>query len=155
MLRSPPPEPIVLPLFWLVGIFFLAVLAIALFVFQSLTLSTSHRSKSRTTRAMSSPQEAPKWRKSRFSAQNRKRKQSRQGSFGPSGAAGDPPVNTRGPGDNTGRTDLSSAAESLAETLVEDIRIKQPYDAFLVVDVEATCCSGVGFDYPNEIIVWR
>ncbi|KAF8333976.1 ribonuclease H-like domain-containing protein [Cantharellus anzutake] len=30
----------------------------------------------------------------------------------------------------------------------------QPYDAFLVVDVEATCHSGCGFDYPNEIIEW-
>jgi len=29
----------------------------------------------------------------------------------------------------------------------------QPYDAFLVLDVEATCFRGTGFDYPNEIIV--
>ena len=32
-------------------------------------------------------------------------------------------------------------------------RAKQPYDAFLVLDVEATCIQGAGFDYPNEIIV--
>jgi len=29
----------------------------------------------------------------------------------------------------------------------------QPCDAFLVLDVEATCFQGTGFDYPNEIIV--
>ncbi|KAI0670592.1 ribonuclease H-like domain-containing protein [Trametes maxima] len=33
-------------------------------------------------------------------------------------------------------------------------RTKQPYDAFLVLDVEATCVAGAGFDYPNEIIEW-
>ncbi|KAI9064213.1 hypothetical protein FKP32DRAFT_1611313 [Trametes sanguinea] len=33
-------------------------------------------------------------------------------------------------------------------------RVKQPYDAFLVLDVEATCVAGAGFDYPNEIIEW-
>ncbi|KAI8998834.1 ribonuclease H-like domain-containing protein [Trametes punicea] len=33
-------------------------------------------------------------------------------------------------------------------------RVKQPYDAFLVLDVEATCVQGAGFDYPNEIIEW-
>ena len=32
---------------------------------------------------------------------------------------------------------------------------KQPYDAFLVLDVEGTCVEGSGFDYPNEIIVSR
>ncbi|KAF9264868.1 hypothetical protein L218DRAFT_958043 [Marasmius fiardii PR-910] len=29
---------------------------------------------------------------------------------------------------------------------------KQAFDAFLVLDVEATCDEGSGFDYPNEII---
>jgi hypothetical protein len=29
----------------------------------------------------------------------------------------------------------------------------QPYDAFLVLDVEATCLQGAGFHWPNEIIV--
>lgn len=29
----------------------------------------------------------------------------------------------------------------------------QPYDAFLVLDVEATCLQGTDFNYPNEIIV--
>ncbi|KAI0807231.1 ribonuclease H-like domain-containing protein [Fomes fomentarius] len=33
-------------------------------------------------------------------------------------------------------------------------RPKQLYDAFLVLDVEATCMEGAGFDYPNEIIEW-
>lgn len=30
---------------------------------------------------------------------------------------------------------------------------EQPYDVFLVLDVEATCHQGTNFDYPNEIIV--
>ncbi|PSR88914.1 hypothetical protein PHLCEN_2v5063 [Hermanssonia centrifuga] len=30
----------------------------------------------------------------------------------------------------------------------------QPYDAFLVLDVEATCQPGTDFDYANEIIEW-
>lgn len=30
---------------------------------------------------------------------------------------------------------------------------KQPYDAFLVLDVEATCQEGTDFNFPNEIIV--
>ena len=29
---------------------------------------------------------------------------------------------------------------------------KQPYDAFLVLDVEGTCEAGSGMDWPNEII---
>ena len=29
----------------------------------------------------------------------------------------------------------------------------QPYDVFLVLDVEATCLQGTGFHWPNEIIV--
>ncbi|CCM02888.1 uncharacterized protein FIBRA_05002 [Fibroporia radiculosa] len=33
--------------------------------------------------------------------------------------------------------------------------VKQPYDAFLVLDVEGTCVEGSSsFDYPNEIIEW-
>ena len=32
-------------------------------------------------------------------------------------------------------------------------RVKQAYDAFLVLDVEATCVEGSDFAYPNEIIV--
>ena len=31
--------------------------------------------------------------------------------------------------------------------------VKQPYDAFLVLDVEATCEEGTDFNWPNEIIV--
>lgn len=33
------------------------------------------------------------------------------------------------------------------------VTVKQPYDAFLVLDVEATCFRGTGFDWSNEIIV--
>jgi hypothetical protein len=33
------------------------------------------------------------------------------------------------------------------------VKSKQPYDAFLVVDVEGTCCQEIPFGYPNEIIV--
>ncbi|KIJ17351.1 hypothetical protein PAXINDRAFT_168043 [Paxillus involutus ATCC 200175] len=32
--------------------------------------------------------------------------------------------------------------------------VKQLYDTFLVLDVEATCLQGTGFDWPNEIIEW-
>jgi hypothetical protein len=32
-------------------------------------------------------------------------------------------------------------------------RVKQTVEAFLVLDVEATCKQGTDFDYPNEIIV--
>lgn len=35
----------------------------------------------------------------------------------------------------------------------ENWLVKQPYDAFLVLDVEATCLQGTNFDWPNEIIV--
>lgn len=33
------------------------------------------------------------------------------------------------------------------------VRVPQPYDAFLVLDVEATCLPGTDFHWPNEIIV--
>ncbi|KAG2116504.1 ribonuclease H-like domain-containing protein [Suillus discolor] len=36
----------------------------------------------------------------------------------------------------------------------QDHRVKPPYDAFLVLDVEATCEEGTGFEWPNEIIEW-
>ncbi|KAL5529068.1 hypothetical protein ACEPAG_5042 [Sanghuangporus baumii] len=32
--------------------------------------------------------------------------------------------------------------------------VKQPYDSFLVLDVEATCREGTDFNWPNEIIEW-
>jgi hypothetical protein len=35
----------------------------------------------------------------------------------------------------------------------KETRVKQPYDFFLVLDVEATCEESHTFDYPNEIIV--
>jgi hypothetical protein len=34
-----------------------------------------------------------------------------------------------------------------------DTRVKQPYEAFLVLDIEGTCELGTDFNYPNEIIV--
>jgi len=34
------------------------------------------------------------------------------------------------------------------------IKVSQPYDYFLVLDVEATCFPGTGFHWPNEIIEW-
>jgi len=34
------------------------------------------------------------------------------------------------------------------------VRVPQPYDAFLVLDVEATCFQGTDFNWPNEIIEW-
>jgi hypothetical protein len=43
----------------------------------------------------------------------------------------------------------------VATVLVEDVdatAVKQYYDAFLVVDVEATCLPGTDFNYANEII---
>jgi hypothetical protein len=43
-----------------------------------------------------------------------------------------------------------------AKALVAHDEVKpcrQTYDAFLVLDVEATCCQGSDFSYPNEIIV--
>lgn len=33
------------------------------------------------------------------------------------------------------------------------VSVPQPYDAFLVLDVEATCLPGTDFHWPNEIIV--
>ncbi|KAI0736879.1 ribonuclease H-like domain-containing protein [Fomitopsis betulina] len=45
--------------------------------------------------------------------------------------------------------------ERKAEQHGDRPRVKQPYDVFLVLDVEATCEDGSGaFDYPNEIIEW-
>lgn len=32
-------------------------------------------------------------------------------------------------------------------------KTKQPYEAFLILDVEATCHPGTDFNFPNEIIV--
>ena len=36
---------------------------------------------------------------------------------------------------------------------IETVGVKQPYDAFLVLDVEATCFQGTGFEWAHEIIV--
>jgi hypothetical protein len=47
--------------------------------------------------------------------------------------------------------------EELPQSSMKDQRqtawLCQPYDAFLVLDVEATCLQGTGFHWPNEIIV--
>lgn len=43
--------------------------------------------------------------------------------------------------------------KDIAPIAVNTPRVKQPYDALLVLDVEATCVAGCGFEYPNEIIV--
>ncbi|KAG2349386.1 hypothetical protein BDR05DRAFT_985934 [Suillus weaverae] len=50
----------------------------------------------------------------------------------------------------------SQAQKDLIVKVVQkrDHRVKQPYDAFLVLDVEATCEEGTGFEWPNEIIEW-
>lgn len=41
----------------------------------------------------------------------------------------------------------------LASEVPLDSRSKQPYEAFLVLDVEGTCQLGSDYNYPNEIIV--
>lgn len=38
------------------------------------------------------------------------------------------------------------------ENYIDRTLVKQAYDAFLVLDVEATCVQGADFNYPNEII---
>ena len=45
-----------------------------------------------------------------------------------------------------GRMDEPQAKPRASATM------KQPYDAFLVLDVEGTCETGSGMDWPNEII---
>ncbi|KAF9036740.1 ribonuclease H-like domain-containing protein [Panaeolus papilionaceus] len=43
--------------------------------------------------------------------------------------------------------------EEIAETeSIEPLHPRQPYDAFLVLDIEGTCKLGTDFNYPNEII---
>ncbi|CAL1704142.1 unnamed protein product [Somion occarium] len=40
------------------------------------------------------------------------------------------------------------------EPFIDRTYVKQSHDAFLVLDVEATCMPGTDFNYPNEIIEW-
>jgi hypothetical protein len=47
----------------------------------------------------------------------------------------------------------STMAYAAALTDIDWSAVKQPYDAFLVLDVEATCMPGTDFNYANEIIV--
>ncbi|KAL4251632.1 3'-5' Exoribonuclease [Abortiporus biennis] len=42
----------------------------------------------------------------------------------------------------------------ILEPVIDRTLVKQAYDAFLVLDVEATCVQGADFNYPNEIIEW-
>ncbi|KAI0797790.1 ribonuclease H-like domain-containing protein [Abortiporus biennis] len=42
----------------------------------------------------------------------------------------------------------------ILEPAIDRTLVKQAYDAFLVLDVEATCVQGADFNYPNEIIEW-
>jgi hypothetical protein len=44
-----------------------------------------------------------------------------------------------------------TATQRTDDTKVREVR--QPYDAFLVLDVEGTCTEGSSWDWPNEIIV--
>ena len=52
---------------------------------------------------------------------------------------------------------ISPGDRGLSLSLVDEpnraIRVPQAYDAFLVLDVEATCLPGTDFHWPNEIIV--
>jgi hypothetical protein len=48
----------------------------------------------------------------------------------------------------------SAESASRTETPTETPKpAKQPFDAYLVLDVEATCLEGTDFNWPNEIIV--
>ncbi|KDQ59451.1 hypothetical protein JAAARDRAFT_33017 [Jaapia argillacea MUCL 33604] len=49
---------------------------------------------------------------------------------------------------------LQVATEEVGGKETAVVKVKQPYDALLVLDVEGTCMSGTTFDYPNEIIEW-
>lgn len=51
-------------------------------------------------------------------------------------------------------TPQSDKEETTSTNPAIDSRVKQPYDVFLVLDVEATCKQGSNFEWPNEIIEW-
>lgn len=46
------------------------------------------------------------------------------------------------------------AMVSAPAVAIDRVAARQPYDAFLVLDVEATCQPGTDFNYANEIIEW-
>jgi len=46
------------------------------------------------------------------------------------------------------------STEMILNPVIDRTLVKQAYDAFLVLDVEATCVQGADFNYPNEIIEW-
>ncbi|KAI0078183.1 hypothetical protein K474DRAFT_967896 [Panus rudis PR-1116 ss-1] len=60
-----------------------------------------------------------------------------------------PPVPPQDTPQQPSQADAMTHAPPIDRTFV-----KQPYDAFLVLDVEATCMPGTDFNYPNEIIEW-
>ena len=43
--------------------------------------------------------------------------------------------------------------DTMVRTDIDWTAVRQPYDAYLVLDVEATCMPGTDFNYANEIIV--
>lgn len=45
------------------------------------------------------------------------------------------------------------AAITTPVALQSPTKVRQPYEAFLILDVEATCHRGTDFNFPNEIIV--
>ena len=51
------------------------------------------------------------------------------------------------------RPPLAKASVRMVDDAEPPKQVKQTVDAFLVLDVEATCKQGTDFDYPNEIIV--
>ncbi|KAG1891514.1 hypothetical protein F4604DRAFT_419682 [Suillus subluteus] len=70
-----------------------------------------------------------------------------------------PPVYHRPCSQISDRSTSKSSSQAQKDLIVkiaqkQDHRVKQPYDAFLVLDVEATCEEGAGFEWPNEIIEW-
>ncbi|KAJ6547347.1 ribonuclease H-like domain-containing protein [Mycena capillaripes] len=56
------------------------------------------------------------------------------------------------PSSRGGVTVDSRTVTAATTRVVSAAKVKQPYDAFLLLDVEATCQRGTNFDYPNEII---
>ncbi|KAA1471259.1 hypothetical protein DENSPDRAFT_775988 [Dentipellis sp. KUC8613] len=65
------------------------------------------------------------------------------------GSIRSPPDRLAAPAPITDSDKSSAVAPDLASILAQ-----QPYDAFLVLDVEATCLQGTDFQWPNEIIEW-
>ncbi|KAF9521063.1 hypothetical protein BS47DRAFT_1357014 [Hydnum rufescens UP504] len=136
-----------LPFSWLLGVISIIILSVALFVYQFLTISSFDDEKVLSQRDIA-----------HVLAEENVRRNNSVANVKPAPPS-TPPISILVHHNNYAAqgsipSGPSSPTESLADTLVEDQRIKQPIDSFLVVDVEATCCEGAGFDYPNEIIEW-